>query len=195
MVPLDIWARKLWIVDSANGKERSILFESIREKLEYVEHTKALPGDFGFDERVKFFNRQAANFEEYGVYCEYVDGTQEWDDFWDHEKELSYTGLMIDNDFYTTGDHYFYLNYASINDKVKGKFSLPRFQDLDVWAYNCVEETIAAEEFLSILKARQTGFSLKFIARLIKRMYFEEAFMGRIAAYEEKYVDIAFRRL
>ena len=195
MVPLDKWARKLWIVDSATGKERSILFDTPKEKLDYVSHTKALPGDFGFDERVKFFNRQAANFEEFGVYCEYVDGTQEWEDFWDHEKELSYTGLMIDNDFYTTGDHYFYLNYASINDKVKGKFALPRFQDLDVWAYNCVEETIASEEFLSILKARQTGFSLKFIARLIKRMYFEEAFMGRIAAYEEKYVDIAFSQI
>lgn len=195
MVPLEKWEKTLWIIDSKTGKERSVEFNSAKEKLAFVDHTKALPGEFDFDGRVKLFTKQAANFDEYGVYCEYVDGTQEWDDFWDHEKELSYTGLMIDNDFYITGDHYFYLNFLQINDKVKRRYAFPRFQDLDVWAFNCVEEAVFDKEFLAILKARQTGFSLKFDARLTKRMYFEEAFMGRLAAYEEKYVDISFSQI
>ena len=139
MVPLEKWEKTLWIIDSKTGKERSVEFNSAKEKLAFVDHTKALPGEFDFDGRVKLFTKQAANFDEYGVYCEYVDGTQEWDDFWDHEKELSYTGLMIDNDFYITGDHYFYLNFLQINDKVKRRYAFPRFQDLDVWAFNCVE--------------------------------------------------------
>ena len=170
-------------------------FKNKIERRDWLEARIKLPGECKFDERVSIFYAQATAFGKDEVYTEYVEGTFDYNSYWEAQKELCYTGVLVDDEFYITGDHYFYLNFLKIPDKVKNDLAFPRFQDLDVWTYQCVELAILSDKMLAIVKARQTGFSLKFVARMIKRLWFEKAFSGKIAAYEEKYVESAWMEI
>lgn len=145
-----------------------------------------LPGECKLDHRIQIAYSEATKFDKDGVYCDYIEGTFDYDVYWDRQKELCYTGVLIDNEQFVTGDHYWYLNFISIPDKVKGKFAFPRLQDLDLWTYQEVELAILSNEFQAILKARQTGFTLKFLARMLKRLWFEKSFEGKFCAFDER---------
>jgi len=170
-------------------------FASKQERIDWLRGLYKLPGEFAFDERVKIFYEQATKFTEIeqqsgeGSYCDYLYNSYDYIEYWEFQKSLCYTGVLIDNEVYITGDHYFYLNFIKIYDKVKKDYHFARFQDLDVWAFYCVELAALNHEMLVILKARQTGFSLKFCARLVKRLWFEKAFAGKMAAYQEVYMQ------
>ena len=164
-------------------------FKSKAERRDWLQDRIKLPGECGFDERIQIAYAQATKFEKDDYYTGFLEGTFDYNVYWETQKELSYTGLLIDNEFYITGDHYFYMNFLKIPDKVKNDFAFPRLQDLDVWTFQCVELAILSNKFLAIVKARQTGFTLKFVARIIKRLWFEKGFAGKMAAYEEKYVE------
>ncbi len=163
-------------------------FKSKKEKSLWMEPLVRLPGECGLDDRIQIAYSEATKFDRDGVYCDFVEGTFDYEQYWERQKELSYTGILIDNEQYIPGDLYFYLNFIKIPDKVKGSFSFPRFQDLDLWTYQEVEQAILNDEFMAILKARQTGFTLKFLARMIKRLWFEKSFEGKFAAFEERSV-------
>lgn len=168
------------------------VFETKAEKAAWLRSIIKLPGECNYDSRVLMVNELARKFDKDKVYCDFVEDTFEFEHFWDRQKELSYTGILIDEEFYIPGDEYFYLNFLKIPDKVKGDFAFPRLQDLDVWAFQCVELALLEGRFMSILKARQTGFTLKFVARMIKRLWFESSFAGKIAAFEERPVKSAW---
>ena len=182
-------ALKVSTYDSKTGLWGIKEFKNKIERRDWLQSLINLPGECKFDERVQIAYAQATYFDKNEVYTEYVEGTFDYNSYWEAQKELCYTGVLIDNKFYITGDHYFYLNFLKIPDKVKNDLAFPRFQDLDAWTFQCLELAILSDKMLAIVKARQTGFSLKFVARMIKRLWFEKAFSGKLAAYEEKYVE------
>lgn len=175
-------------LDTSTNKWGTIRFDSNKAKADWLLDFMPLPGEYGFDKRVLNFNAVSKRFDKDGVYTDFAPETSDFRDFWELEKSKCYGGVLIDGKFYISGDHYFYLNFLRIPDKVKKRYAFPRFQDLDVWAYVVTEYASLTNQMLAILKARQTGFTLKFLARLIKRCWFEEAFAGKFAAFDERYV-------
>lgn len=183
--------REILRVHTYDSKERRWGIRELQNKdakVALLEKHWHLPGEFNFDERVLIFRWAADRFEKTGLYCDYVEGSFDYIDFWDTEKSRCYGGVLVDDTYYITGDEYWYLNYIKIYDKVKQNYDFPRFQDLDVWAYYEMEFGDLLHEFLGVLKARQSGFTLKFSARILKRFWFEAAFASKILAYEDKYV-------
>jgi hypothetical protein len=174
-----------------DSKSKTLTKESITkdERIELIKRVNKLPGTQNLDERIFYAREQAELFELHGMYAQnLVPKTRDWVSFWDTEKAKCYSGLLIDDEFYINGDHYWYLNYIQIPDKVKRKNTFPRIFDTDIWAYQLIELANLTHQFTATVKKRQIGWSLKMVARILKRFWFEEGFVGRIVAYDEKYV-------
>lgn len=178
--------------NSFTGEWGQKVFKSDAQKAEWIRSIIALPGDCQFDSRVALFFKEATNFNKNGIYFDSVAHSYDYIRYWDTQRKYIDNGILIDEKYYCTGDFYWYLNFIKIPDKVKNDFAFPRFQDLDYWTYLNVELATLEKKFLVIVKARQTGFTLKFVARMAKRLWFEKGFSGKIAAYEEKYVESAW---
>ena len=170
-------------------------FESATKKAEWLRELIKLPGELKYDSRIAHAYAQATHFEDTGVYTEMVEDTFDCDEYWDRQKELCQLGMLIDDEFYVTGDHYWYLNFIKIPDKVKGGPEFPRFQDLDAWTFQCIDLAILSKKFMVVLKARQTGFTLKFLARMLKRVWFEKGFTGKFAAYASNYISRSWNEI
>jgi hypothetical protein len=170
-------------------------FATKREKALWLREVNKYPGEFGFDERIKVFYEQATRFEKDGYYTDVIKGTFDYREYWDRQKELCYTGILVDDQYYISGDHYWYLNFLTIPVKDGRGDAFPRFQDLDVWAFNCFELAVLEGKDMVCLKARQTGFTLKLLSRMAKRFWFERKFSGKYAAYEEKYIESAWKEI
>ena len=48
---------------------------SKKEKADWLREVGKLPGEYGFDERVKLFYAQADHFREHGYYTDSIEGT------------------------------------------------------------------------------------------------------------------------
>lgn len=174
--------------DSKTKKWSKIHFESKKDKYDWLVGYSKLPGEYNYDERVKIFYEQATFFDAEGYYTDTIEGSFDFVDYWERQKELCYTGILIDDDFYITGDHYWYLNFIKIPDKVKNDFAFPRFQDLDAWTFMEIELAQLNDENHAVVKARQTGFTLKYLAKMMKRLWFEKAYAGKYATFDETYI-------
>lgn len=173
---------------SADAWADPIFFDSKQEKAEWLQGLIKLPGEQGLDHRIERVNVLARKFDKKGYYTETLEGTHDYRKFWEWEKELCYTGILIDDEYYVTGDHYFYLNFLKIPDKVKGGQHFPTLFDTDIWVYQNLELSRLLDKFIVCVKKRQIGISLKILARMIKRLWFEEGFSGKISSFEDKFV-------
>lgn len=159
-----------------------------QSRIELINDLCKLPGEQGLNERIFLANKEARAFEQVEVYQpDLIPYTQDWTTHWDNEKEKCYAGLLID-DFYIPGDLYWYLNYIMIPDKVKRTFAFPRIFDTDIWFFQKLELAELTYKFTATPKKRQIGVSLKLAAKILKRFWFEKGFVGKIVAYDEKYV-------
>lgn len=158
------------------------------ERIKLIERVNTLPGEQELDERIFLANQPATTFLTKGYYINVVPKSRDYISYWDTEKQIIYGGLLIDDKFYITGDHYFYLNYIYIPDKIKKIDTFPRIFDTDIWWYQLIELANLKWKFTATVKKRQMGFSLKAVARVIKRFWFEQGFVGRIVAWDEKFV-------
>lgn len=158
------------------------------ERVELITRLNKWPGEQNLDERINLANERATFFLKNKYYINVVPKSRDYISFWEREKQIIYGGLLIDNEFYITGDHYWYLNYIFIPDKVKKKDTFPRIFDTDIWWFQKIEYANLTGVFTATVKKRQMGFSLKAVSRLTKRFWFEEGFVGRIIAWDEKYV-------
>lgn len=180
-------------LDTSTGKlvDKSFTKE---EYIDLLESKNFFPGEYGFDERVKHFTVEAQRFLAQGFYCEYVESTSSYIEYWEKQKALCHSGIIVD-DWYITGDHYFYLNFLQITDKVKKEDTFPAFWDTDVWVFISIE--LARQKGLNIVcsKKRQIGFTLKVLAILLKETWFKKGHINKILAYDEKYVKDAWNFL
>lgn len=145
------------------------------------------PGEMNLDERIFKTRTYAEKFDQDGIYCDYQDGTSDFKRFWEDAKKLSYSGLLIDDQYYATGDMIWYLNFIQIPDKVKRDQAFPMILDTDLWYFQHIELGVLNNKFTYTLKKRQIGVTLKLIAKLIKRFWFERVAKCKLAVWDEKY--------
>lgn len=157
------------------------------QRIEFLQDTIALPGEQNLDERILLARTEAKRYEEQGYYTDMVPMSRDWINYWDRQKELCHTGLFIDH-FYINPDLYWYLNFIIIPDKVKGDFCYPTLFDTDIWVFSLIELAELQKKFTVGVKKRQIGISLKLMAKILKRVWFQRSFAGKVVSWDKKYV-------
>lgn len=193
--------QKVITLDSRTGKFGEKFFETREKRRDFTfdfldyEGRIRLPGEFNLDERIHLANTEARRFKEKGYYTSAGEGSRDYIRYWNFEKEKCRYGLLIDGDYHITGDLYFYLNYCPIPLKDQGEEGFPYIIDLDIWAYLCDEYSELWDLFMAILKARQTGYSLKYCSKLSKGVWLEKNFIAKIIVGDESQVEKDFMEI
>ena len=177
------WEDGKWTLTTFDSREE---FAKILEE-EYFRE----PGEYAFDETVKKFNAQAVKFNDDGYYCDFLEGTMDFEDYWQFEKLKSRKGVFFrnkSNSWYLTRDYYFWINFLPIIDKVKKKIDFADIWDTQMWM--STYEFIAELKFKHavVLKKRQFGSSLYHVAKLINYLWFESAPVLKMGASLEVYL-------
>lgn len=157
------------------------------ERLALIDRVYNLPGECDLDERIFIANREATLFQKNSYFCDKVAFSRDFITYWDKQKELCYTGLLIDDKYYITGDYYWYLNFIEITFK-NGFTGQPEIRDTDLWFFHLIEKAELQTEFTTTAKVRQFGFSLKMLAKILKRFWFERKFTGKFSASDDEYL-------
>ena len=129
----------------------------------------------------RLFSPAATHYLENGYYTDALDGTKEYYDFWDKERNRCLYGFEL-NGVRITGYHYFYLNYCPIDRAVdevlpdgtvqaRRERTFPAFYDGDYHYYHAVDTCRKENKHMSVLKARRKGFSYK-AGSMLARNYF-----------------------
>jgi len=127
------------------------------------------------------FSPAASHYLEHGYYTDALDGTKEFYDFWDRERDRCLYGFEV-NGVRITGYHYFYLNYCPIDRAVddvlpdgtvqaRRERTFPAFYDGDYTYFHAVDTCRKENKHMSVLKARRKGFSYK-AGSMLARNYF-----------------------
>ena len=99
-------------------------FDSQKEFADYLLTTCFKePGEYGFDETVFEWNRQAEYFNKNGFYTPHAENSNDYFKHWDSEELKSRLGVIWKSkgkEWYTTRDYYFLLNYCPIINKEIG---------------------------------------------------------------------------
>jgi hypothetical protein len=149
------------------------------------------PGEYELDEIVHEFKAMAIKFNRENYYCDFLEGTIDFEDFWNFEKLKSRKGVFYwkgDKKFYLTRYYYFWINYLPIIDKVKMKRRLNDIWDTQIWMD--LYEFIAELKYRHavVLKKRQFGSSLYHIAKLINILWFEDSPVLKMGASLDAYL-------
>jgi len=164
----------------------------------------------------KYFTTAADTFEKYGYYVDAPEGTREYFQFWDRERDRIVNGYCVGGKC-ITGSHYFYLNYTRIRKsgtKGRKRESFPDFWDGDYdffWNWEIVRngydgDIDALELFnkplwldgghhMLVVKARQKGFSYKAAAIATREYNFFKNSNTFIGAYVEDYASANFAKV
>lgn len=146
----------------------------------------------------------AGNFyRENGYYTTALEGTPEFDDFWEEQAFRSLHGYIVNqgdpDEFYITGFHYFYLNFFPIFRAVefvrpdgeieqRREYDFPRFYDGDWEWYMIVDEAKITKKNLVCLKARRKGYSYKAAAMLLRNYFLKRGSRNFVIVSKEDYL-------
>lgn len=151
------------------------------------------PGEYGFDESTKGWNRMAQVFDKEKIYTPHAEGSTDYWKFWDTEELKSRLGVLWwsgEKVWYITRDYYFLLNYCPILNKEKGNEEA--FVSIrDVQYHMMIYEKIAEILHLHscILKKRQMIFSNCHIAKALNFCWFENKKTIKILASDDAYLN------
>lgn len=190
---------KVITLNSDTGEFGEKFFETRPDRAEFdlsflkkEDGSLKLPGEFNLDSRIHLARKEATKFETKGYYIENLSGTRDFVHYWRFQKDICRYGLLIDGDFLIIGDLYFYLNFCPIPLKDKASEGFPYILDLDYWTYLCDEYSELTDDNMVILKARQTGYSLKYCSKLLKGVWLEKKFISKIIVGDESQVEKDF---
>jgi len=177
------WNNGVWELTSFESREE---FANVLEKDYFKE-----PGTYELDDIVNVFKEQAIKFKQQGYYCEYLEGTLDFEDYWDWEKLKSRKGVFYfkgDKKFYLPREYYFWINFLEIVDKVKKQRRFNDIWDTQIWM--SLYEFIAELKYKHavVLKKRQFGSSLYHVAKLINILWFEDSPVLKMGASLEAYL-------
>ena len=153
-----------------------------------------LKDTYKWRERALFFQEKGKVHWSQGYYTEFIEGTLDWENFWDEEERRIQEGFWIDG-FYIPGLYYFYLNYLPIYRKQDNEYNFPDINDMDYHTFLCLEHAVFLRKHFGVIKKRQAGFSLKFCAPLIRELWFSRGSPNYIATYEEPQVQKAWSEI
>lgn len=131
------------------------------------------------------FRQAAIQFIETGQYCSYPQGTSEFFQFWDRERDRCIDGYTADDGDYISGYNYFYLNYCPIQrivykEKIVNgikkivktrELLFPDFYDYDYYFFQSMQEAEEEGKHLCVLKSRRKGYSYKNAAMACRNYY------------------------
>jgi len=177
------WENGIWTLTSFDTREE---FTKELERNYFFE-----PGTYKLDSTALEFNSQARKFNEDGYYCDHIEGTIDFEDYWQFEKLKSRKGVFFRGEhtsWYLTRDYYFWINFLPIIDKVKKKIDFPDVWDTQIWmsTYELISELKYKHSV--VLKKRQLGSSLFHVAKLINYLWFESAPVLKMGASLETYL-------
>lgn len=177
------WNNGVWTLTSFESRE------AFANKLEFELFKE--PGEYELDDIVLVFKSQAIKFEKDGYYCDYLEGTIDFEDYWNWEKLKSKKGVFYIRgvkEWYLPRDYYFWINFLEIVDKVKKKRRFNDIWDTQIWMslYECIAELKHMQAV--ILKKRQFGSSFYHVAKLINILWFEDSPVLKMGASLETYL-------
>lgn len=176
-------------LESNQWTEREFLTQ--RDFLSFVEGKWKLPGQYNL-RRTDLWRQPAIKFQTDKIYCDYHEQSEDYKNWWKTEKKKTKTGVIYNigtDEFYVTGDYYWFLNFTPIVDKVKG-----RDDHAEVWDghyHYSLYDLLAELNYLNDadIKARQKGISIYKTSQLTKGLWFEKNFVGKMLGYEEDFVS------
>jgi len=177
------WDNGTWTLKSFESREA---FARELEMQYFLE-----PGTYELDETIHEFRSQALKFENEGHYCDFIEGSLDYEDYWDWEALKSRKGAFYYNNgksWYLPRDYYFWINFTQIYDKVKKKQFFPEVQDSQIWMalYNCIAELKYKHGMM--LKKRQFGSSFYYAAKQVNQIWFEEGAVCKMGASLDAYL-------
>lgn len=158
----------------------------------YVKTLFKEPGTCEFDEVSYKFNEHARTFNKKKLFCEAPEGSQDYIEYWDTEKEKCRKGVIFKNDkaneWYLPRFYYHWLNFLHIYNKSVGTFTFPEVRDVQY--YMALYESLAAlfDKNASTLKARQKCSSYFHIAKMYNKYIFEKGYVGKILASNKDFM-------
>jgi hypothetical protein len=148
----------------------------------------------------QYFREAALHFKKYGYYTSAPQGTFEYKQYWDIQKERCLNGYVV-GDTKVTGYHYFYLNFCPILltdiqnlSKDAGRTSgvkvedFPAFWDLDFEYFTALDKAILEGKHMIVLKGRGKGFSYKGAAMSTRNFFLKKKSKNFVLASEKEYL-------
>jgi len=184
-IEIPTWEKGVWTTTSYHTRE---LFTT------YIESQFKEPGQYGFDEVSKEFNKQARIFrEQEDVYCLHPYRSRDFIKYWDDEKLKCRMGAIYkseDREWYLPRDYYMWINFLPIFDKMKNDFDFAEVWDvqLHIALYELKAELHSNHG--SILKKRQIASSYFHAAKMINQLWFERGVTLKMGASESRHIDM-----
>lgn len=183
-----IWKPKnIPTYSTETGEWTTTSFELRSQFLEYVDSLWKLPGEYNL-KNTHLWRECALKFQKDKRYCDYDVKTDEAKMFWAFEKKKIGQGIIIDGQ-YIPGEYYFYLNFCPIIDKIKGINDFPEVWDSDYHFYIYCLRAQLRDLNAVVVKARQRGYSLKIVSRLVRNLWFIQNSVNKMLGYEEDFVN------
>jgi hypothetical protein len=161
---------------------------------EFVKSLFMEPGLYPMDETTEQWNIHARHFNKSTphLYCEAPEGSKDFQEYWDGEKEKCRKGVIYHNDkgdtWYLPRFYYHWLNFLQIYNKSVGDFTFPEVRDVQY--HMALYETLASLYDLNAatLKARQKASSYFHLCKLYNKYLFENGYVGKIGASHKQYM-------
>lgn len=162
-------------------------FSEYREFLSFLLSQEKYPGEYNL-ENTNLWRPHALKFLKDKRYTDYSPKSQEYKDFWLTEREKCRKGIIVDN-FYVPRDYYFFLNFCPIYDKIKATVTHPEVWDGHYHYMLHLEISYYTNKNSVGTKARQKGYSLIEMARVINRLWFENKKNIKILGYDVGHIE------
>jgi hypothetical protein len=175
-----------------NGVWTHRIFETKQGFQQFIASIIKEPGEYAFDETAELFNATARTFERTKKYSETLKGTGDYSAYWDKEKERCRVGVIFqkeDKVWYLDKDYYFWINFLQIWDKMKKRYRFPEVWDTHYHLALCELDAELQGLHISLIKKRQIGSSFFHAAKLIRGIWFEEGFIGKMGASLAKHIN------
>ena len=175
-----------------NGEWTTTSFETQELYKAFVVSMFKIPGKYNFDDTSIEFNAQARKFQRTGYFCPYPEGSRDFIEYWNDQKEKCRKGVIFKGSkdtWFLPREYYMWVNFLSINDKVKRKFDFPEIWD---GQYHMALYELCAElhqMHCVVLKKRQFGSSYYHCAKLINQIWFEETPILKMGASLKDYIN------
>lgn len=167
-------------------------FSTKGEFRDYVKTLFKEPGKYEFDETTLEWNKNARKFQKDKLFCIAPEGSRDYQEFWDTEKEKCRKGVIYkngDKQWYLPRDLYFWWNFLVIPDKIKKTEDFPEVWDTHyhMALYNIIAELHGKHS--AILKKRQVGSSLYHMGKLLNILWFEKKAILKIGASVKDFIN------
>ena len=176
-------------LESNTYTEREFLTQ--RDFLSFVEGKWKLPGQYNL-KRTDLWRQPAIKFQKDKTYCDFHEQSEDYKNWWKFEKRKTKHGVIYnigEDEFYVTGDYYWYLNFIQIDDQLLGREEFPEVWDSDYHFFLYVVRCELRNKNSCVVKKRRSGYSLKHVAMLIKDLWFVRSSVSKMIAYEEDAVS------